>query len=695
MVETTGQPALKPQTRRPPREAPGMRPPGEDTLAAANIRLSAAHADAEEARATLRDAIESLSDGFVLFDADDRLVLSNSAFLTMFPYLSELTEGAPSFAQIATRLSQIGATLGARIAPERWLEERLALHRCAQGTHVQALADGRWIQISELRTGSGGTVGIYTDITSVKTRDARRRAQDLAARNGALQATLDTLSEAVLQFDGDGRLQAWNEISPALLGLNREEMGLKLDDHRALIAWCVDTLALDTPAALEWRSSGEKASATCRMNGRHVIVRSVLLASGGMVFTFEDVTDSLELQRSLAHTADLLERRVAERTAQLVEVNRLLVAAKEEAERANRSKTRFLAAASHDLLQPLNAARLFVSALGEQDLAERPAALSRQACAALDSVEDMLEALFEISRLDAGAIHPQVLALPLVPILTALRSEFAPVAQSAALELEVAETDLWVRSDPRLLRRVLQNLLSNAIRYTAAGKVSITLTPLGDHAVTITVRDTGPGIAVADRDAIFEEFRRLDSARAIPGKGLGLSIVRRITTMMDMKLALDSTPGSGAAFSIELPLAPPEALPEDHHTPAGDTRQKGGLVLVIDNEPAILAGMEALLENWGLEVVTAHGPLDPEAADALARDPVLLIVDYHLDAGLTGDSAVAMLRAQSGRAIPAVIITADRAEETKRRMAELSLPMLQKPLRPARLRALLRSSGIV
>ncbi|MDT0510029.1 ATP-binding protein [Novosphingobium sp. MMS21-SN21R] len=656
--------------------------------------LAAANEDATAARVLLRDAIESLNDGFALFDADDRMILCNRAYIRIFPSFEEISDASPEFSELAIRLANTGATVGSKIAPERWLRDRVELHRRAEGAHVQALSDGRWIQINEIRTSDGGIVGIYTDITQVKAEDARQRALELAERNLALQATLDTLSEGVCLFDAQRRMQASNEglVRVLALGEGAEQVG----DHAALLAWCTDRLGLDLPQALDWRhGTTQRLAADCMVGGRNFVIRSVPLSNGGMVFTFDDVTDHVRLQRSLTETAETLERRVSERTAELIEVNRQLVEAKNEAESANRSKTSFLAAASHDLLQPLNAARLFVSAMDGHALPERPRALVQQTSTALDSVEDLLEALFEISRLDAGAIQPEFVELSLGGIFNALRVEFAPLAAAGALRFDVPDTALWVRSDARLLRRVLQNFVSNAIRYTEAGEVGVDVSLRGD-AVVVTVRDTGPGIAPEDREEIFEEFRRVGRTQKIPGKGLGLAIVRRVSTMLGHAIDLESEPGRGSAFSITLPQVAPVPVQVREEEPVGSAAPgAGGLVLVIDNDPAILSGMEALLENWGLEVVTAQGPGEPAAHAALAQGPAMLIVDYQLDDGLTGDVAIAALRARAGRDIPAMVITADRAEETKALFSDLALPVLNKPVKPAQLRALLRQLEVL
>jgi signal transduction histidine kinase/CheY-like chemotaxis protein len=587
------------------------------------------------------------------------------------------------------RLTRRGGTIGSLVAPERWKEERLARHRDT-GSHVQMMADGRWLQINELRTSEGGTVGIYTDITSVKAEDARQRALELAERNLALQSTLDTLSEGACLFGPNRRLQAWNGELANMLRIDKD-IKAHIGTHEAFVHHCLGSCALDRPQAVEWRDGrGPRISTECMLGSRHFVIRSVTLATGGMAFAFDDVTDRIKFQQTMTATAETLERAVEDRTAQLSEVNRQLAEAKDEAEHANLSKTRFLAAASHDLLQPLNAARLFVSALGEQQLAEASRALVGQASVALDSVEDLLEALFEISRLDAGAIQPDIRATELDRILSALRIEFAPLAKSKGLTLRIADSGLFVRSDVQMLRRVLQNLVVNAVRYTAQGTVEVSVSQDGET-VMVAVTDTGPGIPPAEQPFIFDEFKRLDATRKLPGHGLGLAIVRRSCAKLGHEARLISEVGRGSTFSITMPLAEPaSAAPAAHALPDHRASPASGAILVVDNDPSILAGMRALLENWGHDVITAPGPDAPEVHAAAQASLALMLVDYHLEDDLTGDLAVARMRALLGADLPAAVVTADRSDEVKARLAALDLPILTKPVKPAKLRALLQ-----
>ncbi|QPC98043.1 NahK/ErcS family hybrid sensor histidine kinase/response regulator [Qipengyuania soli] len=664
-------------------------------LNVANAKLEAAHHDADAARARLRDAIESLNDGFALFDANDRLLMCNRAFLAFWPELEEVAEDGPNFAELAERLARSGRTIGSLVAPERWVKDRIERHARADGVHVQAMSDGRWVQINELRTSEGGTVGIYTDITSVKAEDARQRAKELAARNLALQSTLDTLSEGACLFDENRKLQAWNGGLADMLKLDKGVQSI-IGTHEELAAYCIDERGLDRPQAVEWRDGrSPRISTECMMGDRNFVVRSVTLATGGMAFAFDDVTDRIRFQRSLTETAEMLERAVEQRTAELVDVNRELVEAKNEAERANKSKTSFIAAASHDLLQPLNAARLFVSALGDQRLPGEAKRLTGQASVALDSVEELLEALFEISKLDAGAVAPDIESLDLGKTFTALRIEHGPAAEAKGLVFNVEPTDQWAMSDQRMLRRILQNLVSNAIRYTEEGTVSLSVTEDGDE-VRIQVRDTGPGIPPEKREAIFEEFRRLRSTSKQPGHGLGLAIVRRYSATLGHAIEIDSEAGDGAQFTVIVPKGERSPVPADAR-PQRRSRSpaSAGAALLIDNDPAILDGMEALLSGWGLNVVAATSHEDPLVQAAALANPAVLIADYHLDDGMTGNAAITDLRKAANVDLPALVITADRSDEVKNELSDLGVQVLTKPVKPAQLRALLRQLGVL
>ncbi len=660
-----------------------------DDLAASNAALAGARDAADAARRRLGDAIEALDEGFAIFDGDDRLVLCNRTYLSLWPDIADRIVPGMRFDEIAGAIGESGATLGAMVAPDRWVSERVAHHRVAAGGQVIALADGRWIQVNEQRTSDGGIVGVYTDITDIKAEDARNRARELAERAVVLQGTLDAMPQGVCVFAPDRSLASWNGPLLSLLDLSPTHAQREIADHGALVDWCKRTLPrADAANTLGWiEEEGEVVAVRRLADGRSLEIRRLAMPGGGMVMSFDDVTERLR-------TAEALEQRVAARTAELrQEVRDRLIAetamreAKTAAEQANLSKTRFLAAASHDLLQPLNAARLFVSALSARPLPVSSRTLVDQTGSALDSIEGLLEALLEISKLDAGAITPEIGEVALDELFETLRAEFAVLAKERGLVLTVAPTRLWVRSDRRLLRRVLQNFLSNALRYTPAGTVTMEARQNG-RTVTITVSDTGPGIDPKHHAEIFEEFRRLDAGSA-RGIGLGLAIVERASRMLDHPVRVDSRRGEGATFSIDTPLVAagivrgaPVAVP-----PRGIAVRN---VLVLDNERAILDGMRAMLRGWGVRVRTAATLAGARRIVRRANGAIdVILADYHLGDGQVGDEAVAVLRRDLGHDVPAVIITADRMPDLRERLTGDGLHVLQKPLKPAQLRALL------
>lgn len=417
-----------------------------------------------------------------------------------------------------------------------------------------------------------------------------------------------------------------------------------------------------------------------------------------------DITERKQAQLRQQRLNIELEQRVAARTAELLEANRHLQQeirereriqcelreARDAAETANQSKDKYLAAASHDLLQPLNAARLLIATLRERDLQAAESNLVERIHQALEGAEDLLADLLDIARLDSRAIRPDLAVYRLDELLAPLASEFQPVAEAAGLELRVRIPRLAVNTDFRLLTRILRNFLSNACRYTGEGRVLLGCRRRGAH-LLIQVADTGRGIPADKLEEIFLEFNQLDAGRAADrkGVGLGLAIVERIARMLDYRIRVQSQPGRGSLFSIEVPLADyvaPAAAPRPQES-LGDPLP-GRRVLVVDNEPDIQQSMQVLLTQWGCEVRVA-GNLDEARARLGNWDAELLLVDYHLDEGANGCELIAALRRESGTPLPAVMITAERSEQCRRRLHEHGIPLLNKPVKPGKLRAVL------
>jgi signal transduction histidine kinase/CheY-like chemotaxis protein len=413
------------------------------------------------------------------------------------------------------------------------------------------------------------------------------------------------------------------------------------------------------------------------------------MPDGGIVTTFTDITASVEAAEALERANETLERRVQERTEELTRLNAALAHAKGEADAANISKTRFLAAASHDILQPLNAARLYVTSLLERGSGDDHR-LADNIDASLEAVEDILGALLDISRLDTGAMRPEMSVFRIDELMRQIEVEFAPMAAAKGLTLTYVPCSWVVRSDRRLLRRLVQNLVSNAIKYTPSGRVLVGCRRR-DNDLRIDVYDTGVGIPQNKLRDVFIEFHRLDNgARIARGLGLGLSIVERVARVIGSEIEVRSTVGRGSHFSVTVPrssAAPIELPPrEDRRVDPGQLA--GITALCIDNEPAVLDGMETLLRGWGCDVIKASTLVDALAAVAThAAPPNGLLVDFHLDQG-TGIEAIAALRTHCGD-LPAILITADRSPAVREEAKAHGIQVLNKPLKPAALRALL------
>jgi signal transduction histidine kinase len=418
------------------------------------------------------------------------------------------------------------------------------------------------------------------------------------------------------------------------------------------------------------------------------------MPDGGVATTYTDITDRVEAAEALARANESLEQRVRERTEELERLNAALAMAKSEADEANLSKTRFLAAASHDILQPLNAARLYATSLAERSAGTDLGGLAGNVDASLDAVEEILGALLDISRLDSGTLKPEIMSFRIDELFAQLRVEFEPMAREKGLELSFVDSSLVIRSDRRLLRRLLQNLVSNAVKYTLTGRVLVGCRRRR-RSLSIEVLDQGLGIPKSKQRTVFKEFQRLDhGAKAARGLGLGLSIVERIARVLGHRIELRSEPGQGTRFSVEVPLAPLLAAvpPPPPARPAPTSALDGLVVLALDNEPKILDGMEALLTGWGCSVLKAS-QLD-EALEAASRQaPTVILADYHLDEG-DGLAAIAALRSAIPGDPMAVLVSADRSPGVRDLAQAASVVMLAKPVKPAQLRALLARSRI-
>ncbi len=512
-----------------------------------------------------------------------------------------------------------------------------------------------------------------------------------------LQTALSQMDQGIAVFDTSNRLTIWNRRFRQLLDLPEhvgqvgfplsgiidilwERGDVKSADRDRIIA---NFMTLDTPFSLVLNSGN-----------RIIEVRSNAMPDKGVVTTYTDVTQRVEADKALKQANETLEQRVEQRTGELTRVNRELAEARANAEEANIGKTRFFAAAGHDILQPLNAARLYSSALVERLGSSDDSKLVNNIDSSLESVEAILGAVLDISRLDTGAMKPRFSTLDLGDFLKKIETDFAPIARERGLRLTIVPSSLSVRSDPNLLRRLIQNLVSNAIKYTPQGHVLVGVRRRGDHAA-ICVLDTGIGIPSAKFRTVFKEFARLDEGmKTASGLGLGLSIVDRIAQVLQHRVELASKPGTGTQFAVTVPimtvaLSAATGRGEPLTGPAEISPLCGLTVLCIDNEPSIVDGMRILLAGWGCDVLTATTVTDAEAVVTMRTSPPdVIIADYHLDKA-NGIDAILLLRQQCGIALPALLLTADRTLDVRMLAERNDITVQNKPVKPATLRVFL------
>lgn len=514
--------------------------------------------------------------------------------------------------------------------------------------------------------------------------------QSLQFSRGLLAATLEAIDPGVSVIDRNLRLVAWNprylemfdypegyvtvgRPVADLIRYNAERGECGPGGVEAHVERRLWHLRRAQPHSFERR----------RPSGRWIKTSGAPMPGGGYVMSFTDITAEKEAQAEL-------EARVAERTQDLARINLALDEAKTAAERATRDKTRFLAAASHDLLQPLHAARLFCAAL-EGDADERQRPLVRNIDRAIGSADALLRALLDVSRLDSGGVTPKVERFPLSALIEDLGNEFAALAAERGLRFASHGGNFLVETDRLLLRSILQNFLSNAVRYTARGTIWIGARRRGD-AVLVEVRDSGPGIAEPDQKRIFREFERLESkGSAGGGVGLGLAIVERIARLLGLELGLRSAPGRGSTFFVRVPVVG-AASPPGGVVP-GTLRRASSLagleILCLDDEPAILEALEAALASRGCRLRLARSAA---AAIRIAREerPAAALIDYQLGEMMDGLDVAAALRANDP-AMGLALVTADKSVIEDPRIEALGVMPLLKPIDPAQLWRFLES----
>jgi Na+/proline symporter/signal transduction histidine kinase len=525
-------------------------------------------------------------------------------------------------------------------------------------------------------------------------------SQELRFSRQLLQATMENVTQGISVVDAQLHVVAWNrrylelfDYPDGLVTVGRPVV--------KLLRWNAARGELgpgEPEAQVEKRLAHLRAGTAytfqrVRRNGQVYSIHGQPMAGGGFVTTYTDITDFKRHEQALLEAKQGLEERVAHRTSELTASLKAQQLAKQEAEAANKSKTRFFAAASHDLLQPLNAARLFVSALESQARSHPEVQeLASRIDDSMRAAEELLTDLLDTARLDSGVLKPDIVSFPIVDLLEELRRQYMPLAHARKLQLRIVGSQEVVRSDRSMLRRIVQNYLSNALRYTQRGGVLVGCRRRGGE-LEIAVYDTGPGIRAHQREKMYAEFSRLDhdSPWGEKGLGLGLSICDRLAKLMQHDLSFASHPGRGSMFGIRVARETRRQRTRsiDHRVDTQDPSNLQGLrVLCVDNDSAILDGMEALLGQWGVQVLKASSSAEAtELRDQSEVDTVL--ADYHLGDGVDGIELLQRLCKSGTTTLTAALISADHDAHLILAARTAGYPLLHKPLRPAALRALL------
>ncbi|MCL1481250.1 MAG: PAS domain-containing protein [Marinobacter sp.] len=650
-----------------------------DELRNSNKALNRAREEAETTRQRLSDAIESIADGFVLFDHHHLLVQSNSRFRS---YWRHAGVAMPTAGTSIETVRELAFASGLIVEEHREPD--------SEGV-VFLLSNDRWVQMTERPTREGGRVVLYSDITDVKNSEMARRIKALEESERWIRVVTDHVPALIAYVGADLTIQFCNQVYEAWYGRNGESpLGKRLDHvhsdefYQRLLPQMLEVLAGHN-VNFEFEETGEEGQV------RHMLRSYVpnFDEQGDVVGFFvliRDITERRKTALALEQAYDDLECRIKERTSALTE-------AKQEAEQANLSKTKFLAAVSHDLLQPLNAARLFTSALLEQSFGPRAEGLVRSVSTSLDDVESLLGTLVDISKLDAGVIKPDVTAFDLRDLLNNIARECQQMAIAVDLVLDFVPSSAVVESDSQLLARILRNFLTNAIRYTSSGRILLGCRRQAGH-VLVQVWDTGPGIPHDKLGEIFQEFKRIrpEGSRPDKGLGLGLAIVDKIARMLDHDITVSSVEGKGSVFSVRVPLGQlqPRCTTTEVQHVAARHGMEGARIWVIDNDRAICDGMKTLLEGWDCRVTCAISLADLERQLDPVTSPVdLILADYHLDNDETGVDVVASVNSRRHDPAPVVMITANYTNELKQQIRDLGYVLMNKPVKPLKLRSTL------
>lgn len=676
-----------------------------DTLGRASSKLKIAEYAREQTERNLADALDAMEGGFALF-TDAKLEVFNDQFKGLLPDLKDrIIPGLP-LEDFFAALEQSKSVTS--VAPPLSGQANLTGEGFGPGWNtpsVVELVGDRWFQITRKTASADKTVLLSTEITHIVRQNRLEKNRLIDEHGFFLQAAFDHMTQGVCTFSSEGTLLINNERFRELLylpiGLVQKGTAIWqivdfVKKHRLLVGMSTE----DEFGQLleEIRNKGGFERIVRHARGSILNIRVHELPDQGFIMNVLDITAE-------TRSKETLEEMVRERTGELTEANRRLREqheeqilideelrrAKTQAEEAVRSKTRFFAAASHDLLQPVNAAKLLISTMSESAADTPFADMVGRLGRSFESVETLLHTLLDISRLDSVGAEFTISTFPIGDLLNSIREDYTPVAEKKKIELRVVPCSVWVESDHRYLLRSLQNLVTNAIQYTKTGKVLVGCRRIGDT-VCLEVWDTGIGISEADQPRIFSEFTRVTSERSEFGMGLGLSIVDRACQRLGHALSVRSRVGEGSVFSIVLPVTPTppvEDLPLQMET-ADLSEGMDLIVLIVEDNPDVLFATARQVESWGGSVLTASST--PEALEQvreIGMAPDIILADYQLGEEDDGVKAIMAIRKETGARVPAVVITASPPEELADSSRKYGFTVLPKPVKLSRLRSLM------
>lgn len=603
---------------------------------------------------------------------------------------------------VAIQSEQLHNILTKLLSSKEYQRVNRILEDKTQTGYISPQMLGKVEKVLSAYLGQGGSRMLLTTLTNQKKLAlddllvwVEEASQTFQFNQELLQASMQHIEQGICVIDPQLNLVAWNQYYEKMFsypenylqaGLSMKSI-LQFNARRGLLGEQIDANA-EIQKRLNFLTNGSRYKyRRYQPDDSAIEIQGSPMPGGGFVTTYTDITDLIHTQQELERSKDELEKRVEDRTKALSLANKALA-------QANLSKSRFLAAAGHDLMQPFNAATLYASMLAEKTKSTDLAPTSDGLKQALHNAEELLTGLLDFSKLESGVLHPSPTQFQLNEVLGPLVAEASIVALQKGLELRYVPNQHWVETDKALFRRMIANLISNAIRYTPKGKILIGV-KRRNHALLVCIADTGVGIPSHKQKEIFEEFQQLHQAESKQGLGLGLTIVERMSELLSIPVGLASTPGKGTVFYTQLHAIKPIKVAKPATTKKAEfafsLSQKN--IWIIDNDPQVLNATRDLFLSWQANVVTAKDAdaLFAQQGTGTIKAPDLLLIDYHLDDNKTGNLEAAYIFEKLGQTIPTILNSANHDDEIREQAIEAGLQFLHKPLKMASLKRTLKS----